>query len=217
MLDRRQKAIDDSIDSAERTREEADKLLAEYRERLHDARGQAEEIVTRARRAAEEHEHEAVEAARARGEHLMEQTRRDIEAATQACARRDPRRGHQPHDPRRREGDAQDARQRRPAAARRGGARRARLLGPVRLGELAAAMEEIAAVYSRALFEAALDAGRLDEVRDQLAQLADAMRRHARSAGLLLLPVLLDRGEARRAAPARSATPTRCSPTSSSC
>jgi len=36
-------------------------------------------------------------------------------------------------------------------------------------------MEEIAAVYSRALFEAALDAGRLDEVRDQLAQLADAM------------------------------------------
>ena len=36
-------------------------------------------------------------------------------------------------------------------------------------------MEEIAAVYSRALFEAALDAGRLDEVRDQLAQLADTM------------------------------------------
>ena len=36
-------------------------------------------------------------------------------------------------------------------------------------------MEEIAAVYSRALFEAALDAGRLDEVRDQLAQMADAV------------------------------------------
>jgi len=83
MLDRRQKAIDESIDSAERTRIEAEKLLDEYRERLRDARGQAEDIVTRARRAAEEHEHEAVEAARARGDHLMEQARRDIEAATQ--------------------------------------------------------------------------------------------------------------------------------------
>jgi F-type H+-transporting ATPase subunit delta len=36
-------------------------------------------------------------------------------------------------------------------------------------------MEEIAAVYSRALFEAALDARRLDEVREQLGALADAM------------------------------------------
>jgi len=81
-LDRRQKAIEDSIDSAERTRQEAEQLLAEYRERLREARGQAEDIVTRARRAAEEHEHEAVEAARARGEHMLEQTRKDIEAAT---------------------------------------------------------------------------------------------------------------------------------------
>jgi len=36
-------------------------------------------------------------------------------------------------------------------------------------------MEEIAAVYSRSLFEAALDAGRLDEVREQLGQFADAL------------------------------------------
>jgi F-type H+-transporting ATPase subunit b len=33
-LDRRQKAIEDSIDTAQRTREEADRILAEYRERL---------------------------------------------------------------------------------------------------------------------------------------------------------------------------------------
>jgi len=81
-LDRRQKAIEDSIDTAERTRVEAEQLLAEYRERLKEARTQAEEIVTRARRAAEEQEHEALEAARARGESLIEQSRRDIEAAT---------------------------------------------------------------------------------------------------------------------------------------
>jgi F-type H+-transporting ATPase subunit delta len=36
-------------------------------------------------------------------------------------------------------------------------------------------MEEIATVYSRALFEAALDAGRLDVVREQLGQVADAL------------------------------------------
>jgi F-type H+-transporting ATPase subunit delta len=36
-------------------------------------------------------------------------------------------------------------------------------------------MEEIATVYSRALFEAALDAGRLDVVREQLGQMADAL------------------------------------------
>jgi len=38
-------------------------------------------------------------------------------------------------------------------------------------------MEEIATVYSRALFEAALDAGRLDVVREQLGQVADALDR----------------------------------------
>jgi len=36
-------------------------------------------------------------------------------------------------------------------------------------------MEEIAQVYSRALFEAALDAGKLDTVRDQFGEFADAM------------------------------------------
>jgi F-type H+-transporting ATPase subunit b len=81
-LDRRQKSIEDAIDTAERTRIEADKLLADYRERLKEARGQADEIVSRARRAAEEHEHEAIEAARERRESLLEQTRRDIEVET---------------------------------------------------------------------------------------------------------------------------------------
>src|SRR5689334_24798430 len=52
-LDKRQKAIEDSIDAAERTRKEADDLLADYRERLKEARGQADEIIERARKAAE--------------------------------------------------------------------------------------------------------------------------------------------------------------------
>jgi F-type H+-transporting ATPase subunit b len=81
-LDRRQHAIEESIDAAERTRREADELLSEYRERLKDARHQADEIVSRAQKAAEVHEHDAHEHAVARREDLMEQTRRDIEAET---------------------------------------------------------------------------------------------------------------------------------------
>jgi len=81
-LDRRQKAIEDSIDTAERTKRDADAILAEYRERLRQAREQADEIVTRARKAAEVHEREAVEAGHLRREELMEQTRRDIETET---------------------------------------------------------------------------------------------------------------------------------------
>jgi F-type H+-transporting ATPase subunit b len=81
-LDKRQRAIEESIDAAERTKVEADKLLAEYRERLGEAREQAEDIVSRARKAAESTHKEAVEHARVQREELMEQTRRDIEAET---------------------------------------------------------------------------------------------------------------------------------------
>ena len=81
-LDKRQKMIEDSIDSAERTKREADELLREYRERLSDARGQADEIVARARRTAESAENETLAEARAKREEMMEQTRRDIEAET---------------------------------------------------------------------------------------------------------------------------------------
>ncbi|HWV84726.1 MAG TPA: F0F1 ATP synthase subunit B [Capillimicrobium sp.] len=81
-LDKRQKAIEDAIDASERTKAEAEELLAEYRERLKEARVQAEEIIARARKAAEVNERESLEAARKQREELMEQTRRDVEAET---------------------------------------------------------------------------------------------------------------------------------------
>jgi len=81
-LGRRQKAIEDSIDTAERTRTEAEQILAEYRERLKEARAQSDEIVQRARQAAEAHEHEAKE----RGQEMLgeaaKRAERDIQAAT---------------------------------------------------------------------------------------------------------------------------------------
>ena len=81
-LDKRQKAIEAAIEESERARAEAGKLLDEYRERLREARAQSEEIVARARKAAEEHERETVEGARKNREEMLEQTRRDIEAET---------------------------------------------------------------------------------------------------------------------------------------
>jgi F-type H+-transporting ATPase subunit b len=81
-LEKRQRMIEESIETARRTKEEADGLLAEYRERLKEARVQAEEIVTRARKAAEQHERESFDEAKGKREELMEQTRRDIEAET---------------------------------------------------------------------------------------------------------------------------------------
>jgi F-type H+-transporting ATPase subunit b len=81
-LDARAKTIEDSIDAAQHTREAADKLLADYQERLKEARGQADEIIARARKAADVHEHDAQEQARVNRERMLEQTRRDIEAET---------------------------------------------------------------------------------------------------------------------------------------
>jgi F-type H+-transporting ATPase subunit b len=81
-LDRRRIAISDSIDAADRTRVEAEQLLTEYRERLREARQEAEEILERSRQAIAVTEREARTEAQARREQMLEQTRRDIEAET---------------------------------------------------------------------------------------------------------------------------------------
>jgi F-type H+-transporting ATPase subunit b len=82
-LDKRQKAIEDAIDTADRTKREADELLAEYRERLSEARTQADEIVGRARKTAESTEAEGVAEAKRKRDELMEATQREIAAETQ--------------------------------------------------------------------------------------------------------------------------------------
>jgi F-type H+-transporting ATPase subunit b len=81
-LDRRRRAIEESIDQAERTKREADELLEEYRARLREAREQAEDIVVRARRAADSLADESKAAANRQREELMAATRREIEAET---------------------------------------------------------------------------------------------------------------------------------------
>jgi F-type H+-transporting ATPase subunit b len=81
-LDRRRQAIQDSIDSAQRAKQEADELLEEYRARLREAREQAEDILVRARKAAEAVSDETKSQASKQREELLASARRDIEHET---------------------------------------------------------------------------------------------------------------------------------------
>ena len=81
-LDKRAKAISESIDAAERQRKESEELLAEYRARLAEAREQADDIMARARKAAETAEAEAAAAGKEKREELVAAAKRDIEAET---------------------------------------------------------------------------------------------------------------------------------------
>jgi len=82
VLEKRANAISANIDAAERTREEADELLSEYRQRLTEAREQADDIVARARRAAESAKADATEDGRLKREEMVAAARRDIEHLT---------------------------------------------------------------------------------------------------------------------------------------
>ena len=81
-LEKRAHAVAESIDAAERTRKEADQILAEYRERLREAREQADEIVSRARKAADKTQDEARIHAKETREEMLADARRDIEQET---------------------------------------------------------------------------------------------------------------------------------------
>ena len=81
-LDSRAKVIEGEIDAAHETREEADKVLVEYRERLKEARAQSEEIVQRARQTAEAHEKEAKEHGNELLAEAQQRAEREIEVAT---------------------------------------------------------------------------------------------------------------------------------------
>jgi F-type H+-transporting ATPase subunit b len=81
-LDARATRISSEIDAAEHIRAEADKILAEYRERLKEARTQSEEILQRARQTADSHEHEAREQGQEILAEAAKRAERDIDAAT---------------------------------------------------------------------------------------------------------------------------------------
>jgi F-type H+-transporting ATPase subunit b len=81
-LEKRANAIRENIEASEHQRQEADKLLEEYRQRLKEAREQADDIVARARKASESTISEAASEGKAKREELVAAARRDIETET---------------------------------------------------------------------------------------------------------------------------------------
>jgi F-type H+-transporting ATPase subunit b len=87
-LEERANAIRNNIEASERQREEADKLLAEYRKRLTEAREQADDIVARARSASDNLKSEATDEGKAKREELVAAARKDIETETRRSLER---------------------------------------------------------------------------------------------------------------------------------
>ena len=81
-LEKRANAIKENIEASEKQREEADKLLDEYRQRLREAREQADDIVARSRKASEAAVAEATAEGKAKREDLVSAARKDIETET---------------------------------------------------------------------------------------------------------------------------------------
>ena len=79
-VEARERALEDAINSAQRDREEAARLLAEHRAALDASRGEAQKLIADARVAAERVRAELVEQAHAEQASMLERARQEIES-----------------------------------------------------------------------------------------------------------------------------------------
>jgi len=77
-LEDRQQKIADSIDSAERERREAEQLKLEYKQQLVEVRAQAQAIVEKAEKLAEENKEEILKAARAESARILKSVQEEV-------------------------------------------------------------------------------------------------------------------------------------------
>jgi len=87
LLDERRQSVQDSMDAAEQAREEAHRLLDEYKETLAKVRHEAEEILERSRTTGEHAKAELMAEARAQSERVLAQAHDQIERDTRAAVR----------------------------------------------------------------------------------------------------------------------------------
>src|SRR4051794_18964581 len=83
MIDTRREKIRQSIEEADRARDEAHELLAEHKRLIGQAKSEAEEILADARRVADSQRERVREETEADRQRRLEETRRQIEQATQ--------------------------------------------------------------------------------------------------------------------------------------
>ena len=83
MIDDRRTRIRESLEEADRTREEAHRLLEEHRALIASARGDADRILAEARRVADAQRERVREETEADRQRRLEETKRQIQAETQ--------------------------------------------------------------------------------------------------------------------------------------
>ena len=81
-IDKRRDRIREALDAADQARTESERLVAQQREALAAARTQAEEMLTDARRLAEDQQRRLREELDAERQRRIEETRKDVEAET---------------------------------------------------------------------------------------------------------------------------------------
>ncbi len=84
-LDRRERTIRESLEAAERAREEAQRMMAEHEDHLEKARSEARAIIDEGKADAERVKNSIVESARRESEEISARARRDIELAKKAA------------------------------------------------------------------------------------------------------------------------------------
>ncbi len=87
LLDERRQSVQDSMNAAEQAREEAHRLLDEYKETLAKVRLEAEEILERSRTTGEHAKAELMAEARAQSDRVLAQAHDQIERDTRAAVR----------------------------------------------------------------------------------------------------------------------------------
>jgi F-type H+-transporting ATPase subunit b len=85
IIDERRARIQESMDAAEETRGEAERLLDEYKQTLAEVRGEAEEILERSRAAGDATKAEIVAESRAQAERVVTKAHEQIERETRAA------------------------------------------------------------------------------------------------------------------------------------
>lgn len=80
MLEKRESTIRESIEKAEQTRVEAERLLEEYKQQLAEARGEAQKVIEQARKLGEDSKTKIEAEAREEAAKLLARAREEIEA-----------------------------------------------------------------------------------------------------------------------------------------
>lgn len=87
MIDKRRSAIAESIEAAEQTRRDAERLLAEYRESIANAKHEAEEIIERAHKVGETTKSDILTEAREQAQKEVDSARDQIQRETRKAIR----------------------------------------------------------------------------------------------------------------------------------